>query len=202
MCAGCGQGVGERLCVGCVQGLADRLAELPSLYLACESVLVGRPARSWEPRVSGARPTGLDIDEDAMNARSEMLHVLACWAGLVVDERGVGAPRREIAALTDFLTLHLDWLVSGPTAGDLAAELTSVADAARMAARRGRVEPLDVGPCDQPDCTRTVRVLFQADQTCGRPDVRCDGGHVWEPRQWLALGQRISRERERQERVA
>lgn len=196
-------GRGARLCPSCLHGLADRLTGLPALYLACESVLVGSRPGTWGRRPSGTRPRGIDLDEPAVNARAESLHVLACWAGLVVDERAVRPPRREVPALTDFLTLHLDWLVSSPLAGELAVEIEAVTATARTAVRRVRTEAPELGTCDRPGCAGTVRAVYDTDDRRGRPDVRCDHGHVWEPRQWLALGRHISRERERsaEERV-
>lgn len=148
---------GSRLCGDCLLGLTATFVSLPGLYEECGRVLSGARTRRWEERPSAGGPLrGIPLNTAAADVRSAMLRMLASWSGLVVDERGVAAPRREVAELTGFLLRHIDWLA----AHEAVAELTT--EAGRLARRARRVvEPppapgVPVGPCLSEDCTGTL----------------------------------------------
>ncbi|MEU6226840.1 hypothetical protein [Streptomyces sp. NPDC047042] len=148
---------GSKLCGDCLLALTATLVSLPGLYEECGRVLSGTRTRRWEERPSGGGALrGIPLNTAAADARSAMLRMLASWSGLVVDERGVAAPRRTVPELTGFLLRHVDWLA----AHDAVADLTT--EAGRLARRaRGVVEPpptpgVPVGPCLIEDCAGTL----------------------------------------------
>jgi hypothetical protein len=170
------------LCESERERLAELLCELPALYARCESQLVNRRERGIELRVRGGAPGGIVLRDELVSARADIVSMLASWAALVVDERGVsGRPVRAVPALAAFLVAHLRWLQAHPAAGDAVAEFTEVAEGARAALGGGSV-PLDLGPCSRPGCAAVI--------LAGDDGVRCGDGHVVPPHDWLALRQR------------
>ncbi|MFG3106234.1 hypothetical protein [Streptomyces tendae] len=184
---------GLAVCSACRQHVRVTLSELPKLYLATETALA-RPARPMATeRVSGSKYHGLPVNEAAVAARSDLLHLLAAWAGLVVDEFRLAAPaRRTVDELAVFLARHLDRLLAHPAASDFIVELDAAGRAARRAVNGGPTRTVSVGSCPHPGCDSRVTVRFHAQDTTPHL-VRCDVGHSWPARDWLLLAHMLDR---------
>lgn len=178
---------GQRLCTHCRSRLREDLTSLPGLYDSCEDALTPTIPALTERVTSGRSRQGIKLNEAALQARADMLPVLASWAGVIISERGVAGPRqREARPLTAFLRLHLDWLAAHPAAAECAGEIRRVANIARSAIRPMPVVQRDLGPCPMSDCTEHVRVSVRDDS---RPDAHgaLRGKHAVPPSQWLML---------------
>jgi len=184
---------GTRLCAACRAHLCDDLALLPDLYRRCEGILVNTRARDVE-RVHGGLPGGISLNDDAVAIRTEIMTVLASWAGLIVHERRVCRPlRRDINALTDFLAAHLDWLAEHPAAGDAAAEITTLVRPAADAISSDTTVRVELGPCDRTGCGGVVSVTVNGGGTPTPDLMSCDGGHTLQPQEWLMLKYKLER---------
>lgn len=148
---------GIRLCGDCLFALTAALASLPGLYEECGRVLSGARTRRWEERPSAGGPQrGIPLNTAAADVRSAMLRVLASWSGLVVDERGVAAPRREVPELAGFLLRHVDWLAAHDAVADLTAEASRLARRARRVVEPPPASGVPVGPCPVEECAGTL----------------------------------------------
>lgn len=173
------------------------LAELPGLYLRCESMLVRFPP-ALAQRVAGGGTTGLVLDEGVTSVRSDILCVLASWSGLVADERFVGRPGRDVGEMAAFLVRHLDWLLAHQAGACFAAELVGVAGFAREVCGSGSGAGRELGRCVEDGCEQ-VMVAGPGSSGSGSAgsagsaglEVRCGAGHAWGPRQWLRLARQI-----------
>jgi hypothetical protein len=90
------------LCASCRDQLDQHLRALSDLYAA-----MGQ--RSTHPR--------------AAELRAAVRGVLATWAHVVVDGRGVARPVRGVAGMVRFLRRHVDWLGAHPAATEIAGEI-------------------------------------------------------------------------------
>jgi len=182
---------GTGLCARCRALLSNHLTILPDLYQRCEGMLVNTKAWGLE-RVHGGLPGGINLNDAAVVIRTDMVTVLASWAGLVVDERGVPRPqRRDVHALTDFLVQHLEWLADHSAAGEAAAEIATLVRVAEATISPDRAVWMELGPCDRSGCDRVVSVTVRGDGDRTLNMIRCEGGHVWPPRRWLMLKHKI-----------
>jgi hypothetical protein len=158
-------------------------------------MLVNAQARSLE-RVHRGLPGGINLNAAAVAIRTDMITVLASWAGLIVDERRVPRPRRrDVRSLADFLVRHLDWLAGHSAAGDAAAEIAALVRAAEDTISPDRAVRMELGPCDLSGCGRVISVTVRGDGDPTPSTIRCEGGHMLPPRRWLMLKHRIERAR-------
>jgi hypothetical protein len=183
---------GLRLCEGCGAEAMACLAALPDLYADCETALARRARPALERAGSRRRTTALPIDEAAANARSAILAILAGWSALVADERMVTRPaRRQAGELAAFLGRHAGWLLAHPAAGEFAAEIGAVTQAARRAAHPRNEQRVLLGQCPHRGCLEAVFAMRVSGESGGSRDVRCDAGHSWPPHQWLLLSRQL-----------
>lgn len=179
---------GLRSCRACGDRVGVSLRALPRLYAACEHAL-GPVTSGFRQRVSGSKNVGMALNERAMEARSEMVGVLASWADMVVGERSASAPRgRTVRDLAGFVAGHLDWLLAHPAVDDFVSEIVMVEEAALRAVEGGGTSR-ELGRCLEPGCDSAVQsgVLPGGDFA-----VSCGTGHVLTPQQWLLLGRRAA----------
>jgi hypothetical protein len=178
---------GLRLCTSCRNQLAGRLSSLSRLHQACEQVLEihrQHPIRV----VRGRRSTGISLDDQTVAVRSETIRVLASWCEMIVDERGVTGPGSlDVRILTSFLQAHLDWLVAHGAAADFADEIAALAADVGQVLNPVQVRTIDLAPCTRDGCGRMVCASISTVNQRSVAQVRCDGGHTWQPRQWLDL---------------
>lgn len=183
----CNSCSGTPLCADCGELAATRLRELPALYEACGGALRRRGPRFAE-RVSGRWPTGISMSEAALGVRQDISQVLAAWCTLVAGERRVPGPAADgVAALAAYLTGQLEWLAAHPAAASFAARLKELTAAAHEVLDPW--SPMELGACTEPGCGRPVRAVGSP-----VPQVGCEGGHRWQPHQWLLLGRRLRSE--------
>jgi hypothetical protein len=178
---------GLGLCTSCRNLLAGRLASLPRLYQACEQAL--EVQRQHPIRVvRGRRSTGICLDDQTMAVRSDTKRVLSSWCEMVVDEHGVTGPSSlDAEILTSFLGAHLNWLATHAAAADFADEIAALAADVKQVLNPVQVQTIDLAPCTRDGCSQTVRASISTVNQHSVPQVRCDAGHTWQPRQWLDL---------------
>ncbi|WP_216906606.1 hypothetical protein [Nocardia noduli] len=180
------------MCEGCFGALRAEVSALPRLFEEHGAALEGSSARMLRPRTgagSAAAP-GIRFNFEASEIRSEILSLLASWSGLVVDERGVAAPRRDTASLAAFLDVHLDWLAAHETASDAAEEFARLARRARGAGRAETSRRVVVGCCVERGCEGRLGVVARA----GGSDVVCDAdaAHQWSSSEWTRLARQLT----------
>ncbi|WP_070010968.1 hypothetical protein [Streptomyces abyssalis] len=180
---------GSRLCVSCRKRLARDLESLPGLYAECALHLDGGSDRRRE-RTSGGPLPGMPFNAAAAEVRSSVLLVLAGWAGVVNQERGISPPPRAVAPMAAFLLRHAAWLAAHEAAGDLSEEITQLVHTARRVIDPDPARTVPVGDCVESGCGGTLTAAVGADRS-GRPpaEIMCDadGEHRWTGRQWLQL---------------
>jgi hypothetical protein len=179
------------LCGSCRTGLSDHLTMLPKLYRWSEEILLNTRI-SDVGRIRGGLPGGISLNVPAVKLRTEMLTILASWAGLVVDERPVGRPPgREVCALATFLRAHLEWLAEHPAAADAAAEIAALVGDAKKLLAPDAAERTELGPCRKAGCGGIVSIVARGVGGDSSKTIECDGGHVLPPEQWLMLKYQI-----------
>jgi hypothetical protein len=181
---------GFRLCVECRREVRRELRALPGLYRDCAWKLSNTP-QGMVPRISRTRPVGISLNEAAVRVRADVLDILSAWCALVVSERGVAGPAdRAVDELAAFLDRNLVWLAAHPAAGDLAAELHGLTEAACDVADNASGETRTLGRCDRSGCGQTVFMTRTPEG--GGHRVRCAAGHAWQPHEWLLLSRRMA----------
>jgi hypothetical protein len=178
------------LCGNCLDRLRAHVARLPDLFRECGELLAGT-RKAPVGRVTGRGTGGLALNGAAVAARADIVAVAASWAGLIADERPVATrPSRRIADLSLFLLLHLDWLACHAAAADAVTEFARVVAAAKAVLDPEDVRQVDLGECDVPGCSGTLRVVFG-----GRSSgVSCDRGHTRQASEWLSVARRVNRD--------
>lgn len=175
----CGIG-GTRLCAGCVNQVMQELLALPELYEQCGSILV-RQCRPGTERVRGSGPGPVNLNHAALSARDDIMVILASWASLVVDERGLLVrPRRDATSLSKFLIAQLEWLADHQAAADVVAEIHDVFDAAVDAVDPGSAMNVVVGRCEQRGCQGVTRVAARGRSALDY-QIRCAYSNEWLP---------------------
>lgn len=105
--------LGAGLCGLCRDDLDQELRDLPDLYAAL------------------ARTAGRTrLSARTVEVRAAIRGVLASWAQVVVDERTVSRPIRDVAAMAEFLRRHVDWFGAHPAAAELASEVDELVTSA------------------------------------------------------------------------
>jgi hypothetical protein len=168
----------------CVERLRGELLALLGLYRESDHVLTPGPARMRE-RVSGSRSVGMALDERTVEMRTEAADVLASWARLVVEERGVKGLRGcDVGSLVSFLRDEAEWIAGHPAAVSFDEEVRQLLQ--RLGALFGPapVRGLALGACVEPECTGTLLVVVRgAGGSAATPGhVSCDAGHMLPPR--------------------
>lgn len=186
---------GLLLCRSCSSRVRADIAELPQLYQECEFALT-RASLGFDRQVRRGKRRSLCLNETALDARADIVSVLATWSGMVTGERGVTKLiRREVADLATFLTIHLDWLLAHPAGPYFVDEIGATAMAARRACRPSPALHLVLGQCVQEGCRSALIVTNSVQDAAPSVQVRCEAGHSWQPHEWLLLARRTNRER-------
>ncbi|WP_199930774.1 hypothetical protein [Streptomyces sp. CB02923] len=173
--------------------MAD-LERLPSLYRACGQALDGSgTAGGLRERTSGGALPGIPLNTAASDIRSDILAVLASWAGTVVQARRVTPPRRTVGALSGFLVRHADWLGAHGAAGDAATEIRKLARRASRVADPAVHRLITVGPCPESGCTGSLQALIRPGVATAAVEIRCrvDPAHRWSGEHLMELKRRI-----------
>jgi hypothetical protein len=180
---------GTRLCPTCTRHLTDDLIRLPRLYHECGLLLGGSGQRLRERTSGGGSSPGLPFNTAAADARTAILGVLRSWAGLVVEERAVTAPRDTVAAVAEFLTRHTEWLAAHEAVAELSAEIARAVRRARHVIDPSRSQGMRIGACPAADCQGTLTAAVRSDQADTRVAISCTAvaSHRWSAQEWMAL---------------
>ncbi|MER7488634.1 hypothetical protein ABTY20_22555 [Streptomyces sp. NPDC126497] len=176
-----------RLCANCVDRLRTDLRKLLDAYRESDHALTPTAPRP-SVRVGGTKTAkGIILDQRAMDLRTRMTETLASWARLVVDEARTSRPRqREVVALVDFLSRHIEWLAAHPAAADFDEEVRQLLESCRTVLGPAPAQRTPIGVCPETDCHSTLHVIRQADAAAQHPrHVACDAGHALPPQEWL-----------------
>ncbi|MFI6037289.1 hypothetical protein ACIBBD_24560 [Streptomyces sp. NPDC051315] len=187
---------GTRLCSACARHLTGNLTRLPRLYDECGLLLGGSDGPRDRTSGGGSIP-GLPFNTAAAEARSVIVGVLRSWAGLVVAERVVAAPRDTVAGVAEFLIRHAGWLAAHEAAGELSGEV------ARAVRRAGYViDPspgrgMRAGTCAVAGCTGGLTAVARVDRTDPPVEIRCAAvpSHRWSAQEWMTLSRGASADR-------
>lgn len=184
----------RRLCRPCLSLSREMLRALALLYEDCVHAMNPAPRGPVIEKVSGSRPVH-SVNETAVEARAKIEAVLASWAGLVADERGLTARGADVRHLTRFLAAQLDWLAAHPGAADFVAEIDELVSGTLRVIDATPADRIELGPCIEPGCAGRLSAPSPG-QDAGVPEVGCDSGrHAWRPDQWLMLRRRLNRAR-------
>jgi hypothetical protein len=165
---------GLYLCEGCLAQLTGNLAQLPGLYAELAELLaVGGQAGQ---RVSGSPGRPLPINLGVAEHRGQIQAVLASWARVVVDERGITVPDSdEVAVTAPWLATHVTWFAGHQFADEVVHEirkLTGRAHKLRDPDRRMTIgERCRVVPEGAERCPGTVAMVIGSDDLWS---ARCD----------------------------
>jgi hypothetical protein len=186
---------GSILCTSCVQEAERNLRALPGLHQECLHQASSAPRRTNPTKVSGSRRRDY-LNVAVIDARHNILTILESWAGMVVEKLETAAPPRTVPHLTQFLALHLNWLVTQLPAVDFANEIENlVTDLRKMI----DPEPGDLHSlsrhCVVDDCTGTISVPHMNGRNAVGNSIKCTAGHSWEMREWLSLRELMKRQR-------
>lgn len=183
---------GYRICRVCLDDVETALVELPQAHDLCEELLA--PARRWpRQQVSHTRTHGIELREDVVRVRTAAVGTLSSWCAHVVAARGVRAPDRPaVVQLVHFLSVHLQWLVTGPQAAEFADDVSDVHTALRSVVDPDPPPRSSLGPCPWPGCGEDLRPLPGEQDGTTSWQIGCAAGHRWPPDRWLALDLRMS----------
>jgi hypothetical protein len=185
-------GGGGFLCMACRDRLVNNLSNLPALHADCNrdaSPKVVRVIRKV-PRESA---TTDPINPAAAEVRTAILTVLASWAGLVVDERRLEPPARDLPALVRFLCRHVEWLIRHPAAGDMADEIQDLTRTARNRAYPNDIRRVHIGCCPDGDCDGDLVALMRPKDDLLPSEIICTISldHSWPITWWTKLARQI-----------
>ncbi|GAA0896604.1 MULTISPECIES: hypothetical protein [Streptomyces violaceusniger group] len=183
----------HRLCPTCLEQLSTELRRLPELYEACGRQLDGGSRDRTRPKTSGGPPRSMPFNVQAAEARAAIMGVLGSWAGVVVKERDVPAPRRAVLPLRVFLGRHLDWLTAHEAAGEFSGEMARLARRARRVVDPDVRHQLPIGECVEFGCPGSLTAVVRPGQLKLPAVIRCDhdSAHRWLGHEWLQLSRRL-----------
>ena len=183
---------GLRLCWVCRDNLAAGLQDLPGLYNECGRLLGG----SDQPRdrTSGGSMPGMPFNAPAAEVRAAILGVLASWSGMVVEDRGVTAPRRTASVLAKFLGKHVDWMAAHVTATEATDEVAQLVRSARRVAYPYPIHRVSIGACVEAGCGGELVAVVHPQEPLLPAEISCDADprHRWLGHQWMQLSRRMS----------
>ncbi|MET7648845.1 hypothetical protein ABZS83_35555 [Streptomyces sp. NPDC005426] len=185
---------GARLCPACHERLVRDLNRLPALYEECARHLGGGGGERCTEKTSGGPLPGMPFNARAAEARSAILAVLSSWATLVLEERGLGGPRRAVAPLSRFLAGHGGWLAAHPAAGEVSAEVAQLVRRAHGVIDPSTSRRIPIGACVEPDCAGELTAVVRPQQPQLPATITCaaDPSHRWLGHEWLQLSRRIT----------
>lgn len=119
------------VCTRCARGLALDLAAVPGLVAELD-VALSKQARMGSGNGGRSAEVPLPFDAAASAVGGDLAAMLASWAALVVERRGIPAPPPSSAGCARWLAGHVEWLRHHEAGGDC---VTEVRDAVRAARR-------------------------------------------------------------------
>ncbi|WP_233580752.1 hypothetical protein [Streptomyces triticirhizae] len=170
------------------------LLNLPALYSDCDRGTGPEVVRVIR-RIPRKSATVDSISPAAAEIRAAIRTVLASWSGLVVQERGVSRPARDIPALSRFLCRHIDWLTRHPAAGDLMDEIRELTRRAHHVAYPDRSRRVPLGYCPVPECEGELVARMRSRDDALPSDIACSISphHSWPATSWTRLARQVRR---------
>ncbi|MGW0499653.1 hypothetical protein ACWD0Z_30765 [Streptomyces sp. NPDC003007] len=182
----------------CVRRLTNDLARLPRMYDECGLLLGGSHRPRDRTSGGGGVAPGLPFNTAAAEARSVIVGVVRSWAGLVVGERSVAAPRDTLAGVIAFLIRHAGWLAAHAAAGELSAEVARAVRRAQYVIDPSRGSSLRAGACVVAGCEGELTAVARCSDQGDPPiEVSCGAvaSHRWSAREWMALSRSAAADR-------
>lgn len=189
---------GLYLCQGCVTQLTGNLGQLPGLYNELAELLaVGGQAGQ---RVSGSPGRPLPINLGVAEHRGHIQAVLASWARVVVDERGITVPDSdEVAVTAPWLARHVMWLAASQGfADDVVLEIRMLAIRARGLRDPDPSRNIAIGPCvvevENEPCVGQLWATVRVDGDERPSVIFCDTCEFEKaPEEWMRFGREYAR---------
>jgi len=165
------------LCGHCRDHLDQQLRNLPDLYVEMEQSAGG--ART-------GRTPGVPLSPRTVEVRAAIRGVLASWAQIVVDERAVSRPIRNVAGMAEFLRRHVDWLGAHPAAAEISSEIGELVTAASQLIHTDASWRVVVGKCADPRCGGDLVAWMRPFETSQPSEIRCtlNRDHAWPAQRW------------------
>lgn len=175
------------LCGHCRDRLDQQLRNLPDLYVEMEQSL--NAAVQTNERVSGGRTPGIPLSPRTVEVRAAIRGVLASWAQLVVDERKVSRPIRNVAGMAEFLRRHVDWLGAHPVAAEISSEIGELVAAASQLVHTEASWRVVVAKCSDPECAGDLVAWMRPFDSNLPSEIKCthNRDHAWPAHRWGSL---------------
>lgn len=186
---------GMLLCLWHRDRLERHIAELPSLYRACELTLAPGSSASAAGPISGTTDPGLSLSVASVAAREHIRAELHGWCRITLDEGPWDqAPADRLETMAAWLVVRVDWLSARPWADEVARTIADTHGEARRAAYPNPVRVVPIGRCPEDDCEGELTAVVRQADSLLPSDVRCDVNpeHLWTADQWHALGRRMT----------
>lgn len=188
---------GGYICDGCVAQLERLVAEMPARYAALERVLA--TGGTGGQRVSGTASEPLPINLAVAEHRHHMAGVMASWARLVAEERGIMPPASPaLAVCGPWLTVHIQWCARQRWVDEMLTELRQANGRARAMLNPDGSKRIAIGPCrtagETGPCTGTLYATVRAEDDERPSAIYCDGCEFEKsPEEWLRFGRTYAR---------
>lgn len=181
---------GLYVCGGCFDRLEQTLAELPARYDDLAERLASGGGAG--PKVTGSPERALPIVPAVADHREQIARVLASWASLVAEERGLRGPASPTPhTLAAWLGEHLTWCCAQPWIDDFTGEVRDLSGRAYALLYPSGRRRVKVGPCVECSGTLTATIAPVDDLLPSSIDCDADEAHSWSADRWLALGRRL-----------
>lgn len=177
---------GSILCEACLARLPHQIRGLASLYA---ELLQPASSAPDDEHVSGSRERPIPYSEKRSNARSEIMHSLASWAGYVAEARAVTPPPRNADRLAEFLARHCVWLASAEV--DLPEAIEEITALERHRGLLAHSPPRRVERSVRcPACGETAVAYLRRPESLRAAEITCTANpedHTWDSGSWLEI---------------
>jgi hypothetical protein len=169
----------------CAEEIRSLARVIPWLYEQCVVGNANSGGHVIAVRSSAKRTSAAGLGDQAIEIRRDIEEILSSWTAMVVEERGVNAPKAQVRSQSGFLDAHADWLAAHSSAGDLVRELEELACAAVPVIDRRVRGSIELGQCAEADCSAALVADLEPAKSPSSTLVRCERGHRWTARDWL-----------------
>lgn len=194
---------GDRaICWRCEKRLARQLTSLADLHQACEIALLGSPSSAAD-KVRHKPQPGLNLNQNALNARTAIEAELHCWARIVIEERQLHEwPQPRLGYLGTWLADQVDWISRQAWAPEMSRTINDTHHEARAAAYPIPVRRFTIPEhtCPHPGCDGEIVAYIHDDADLLPSVLLCtvtpdDGSdrHQWNTSEWMSLGRQLLR---------
>jgi len=192
---------GLRVCAGCQTRTRDGIVTMPALWTMLAGCLTGGASSPVGEFVRSSPTPGLNLNDRAATARTDIRNHLHCWARIGLDEGPWKlAPVDTLPTIAAWIAMRLDWYLAQDWSDEFVRETVDLARTANSLRQPETIRRFEVGPCPEPDCGGTLLTELRATDSllpslvwCDKAPVDEDGVqvHVWPADQWYQLGRKI-----------